>query len=329
MSKQRQYTGDETTDALSNWKKDQKAAERLAAAILHINSFSDIDPSHPMGGRDNKKDILCRKEDRLYVVAVHFPRTQQTFPTISKKIQKDFSGVLHNNANGFIIFTNQHLTVGQREKIRNLYLDIAVEIFHLEKIASILNSPVGYGVRLEFLDILLSKEEQLAYFAHKDKELECISNSLSDLLKALNESSSIPNIPTDKLNSFKETLEAIVTDKKAIYAYGNSMIDRLQVPLQELKEFQEVLIEMTTSKSWNYNWQTMPILDKLSVPLKDLEEFKDVLYEIVGDDDPQPGNSPINKLSVPLQELGHYNNILDEILDKWKRIRKLQDRTSI
>jgi hypothetical protein len=325
MPKQRQYAGDETTEALSNWKKDQKAAERLAASILHINDFTDVDPSHPMGGPDDKKDILCKKENQLYVVAVHFPRTPQSFIGISKKIREDFSGVREINAVGFIIFTNQHLTVGERNKLQKSCPDTIVEIYHLERIASILNSPVGYGIRLEFLDILLSKEEQLAYFAYKDKELAGIRNSLSDLLKALNESNNIPNIPADKLNSFKETLEAIVTDKNAIYVYGNSMIDKLHVPLKELKEFQEVLSKMTEPGSWVYSQYNIPMLDKLNVPLGDLQDFQGLLCEIVGEH--PSDDSPIKHLYVPLSDLQQYNDILDETLDKLEKIKKLQAKT--
>lgn len=330
MPKQRQYSGDETTETLSNWKKDQKSAERLASSILRLDNFTDIDPSHPMGGRDGTKDIICKKDDKTFIVAVYFPRTSQTFTTISKKFLQDFSGVSKNKVDGIVFLTNQHLTIGDRAKIKKTAKNVKVEIYHLERIASILNSPVGYGVRLEFLDIELSKTEQLSYFAHKDNEYKVIQTNLSDLLKVLNQSESLPNISTDKLKEFKDTLETIVGDKNSLFVYGNSMIDKLHVPLQELKEFQEVLGDLTGSDgSWLFSSYEHAPLQKLNVPLKQLEEFRDLLYDIVGDDNSwiMTNNSPINKLHVPLKELEQYNEALDETLDKLKEIEVLKKRT--
>jgi len=328
MSKQRQYSGDETIDALSKWKKDQKAAERLAGSILHIDNFVDIDPSHPLGGRDGKKDILCKKGDKRYVVAVYFPRTQQEFSLILKKIKIDYEGVSANNADGLIVFTNRYLTLGQRNKLKKQFNEINVEIFHLERVASILNSPIGYGVRLEFLDIELSKTEQLSYFAHKDKEIQLIQNNLSDLLIFLNEKGSVSNISTEKLKDFKETLETIVGDKNSLFAYGNSMIDRLQVPLTELKEFQDLLSDLTGSDGgWLFSSPILSPIQRLGVPLKELEEFKDLLYEIIGDDQSFAlSNSPIDRLSVPIRQLDEYNDKLDEVIEKLKEIEDIQNK---
>lgn len=329
MAKQRQYSGDETTETLANWIKDQKAAERLAGSVLHLDNFTDVDPSHPLGGRDGTKDLMCKKGDKEFIVAAYFPRAKQSFSKISKKFQEDSVGISKNNANGFVFFTNQKLTLGERAKLKKTLPKTDIEIYHLERISSILNSPVGYGVRLEFLDIELTKTEQLSYFAHKDKEFKIIQNNLADLLIVLNQTGSLPNITTDKLKEFKETLETIVGDKNSFFVYGNSMIDKLHVPLKELKEFQEVLSDLTSSEGgWLFNSYQISPLQKLNVPLKELEEFKDTLYEIVGEDSWKFSmNSPINKLSVPLKELEQYNETLDETLEKLKEIEALKKRT--
>lgn len=84
MVKQRRFSGDETTETLSSWKKDQKAAERLAGSILRIENYSEIDPSHPLGGRDGKKDLLCKKDEKKYVIGVYFSRKPQTYNAIKK-----------------------------------------------------------------------------------------------------------------------------------------------------------------------------------------------------------------------------------------------------
>jgi hypothetical protein len=33
-----------------------------------------MDPSHPLGGQDGLKDLICNKEGKKYIVAVYFPR---------------------------------------------------------------------------------------------------------------------------------------------------------------------------------------------------------------------------------------------------------------
>jgi hypothetical protein len=46
---------------LKLWRGDQIRAERLAAALLHIEGFTSVDPQCPLGGPDGLKDVLCEK----------------------------------------------------------------------------------------------------------------------------------------------------------------------------------------------------------------------------------------------------------------------------
>ncbi|MCI2254094.1 hypothetical protein L2D08_06925 [Domibacillus sp. PGB-M46] len=59
----RRINGDETWNRLREWTKGQTAAERLAGHILNSEGFESIDPSHPLGGPDGIKDIICTKDD--------------------------------------------------------------------------------------------------------------------------------------------------------------------------------------------------------------------------------------------------------------------------
>ncbi len=43
--------------------------------------------------------------------------------------------------------------------------NIEVEIYHLERIRDLLDSPRGCGFRLEYLRIAMSEEEQLAFWS--------------------------------------------------------------------------------------------------------------------------------------------------------------------
>lgn len=57
-----------------------------------------------------------------------------------------------------------------------------VRIYHLERIANILNMPKMYGIRLEYLEIEMTKEEQLAYFSYVNEQgITRIERKLDDL----------------------------------------------------------------------------------------------------------------------------------------------------
>ncbi len=162
----RQTGGKETWVRLKDWDRGSPPPERLAALILKVEGFRSIDPSHPLGGRDGMKDIVCERDGKKWIGAVYFPRGQQEFNTIAKKFKDDFQGVATNQVDGIAFITNQELTLGEREKLKEISNSTAeVEIFHLERIAGIINQPTCYGIRLDFLDIEMTKEEQISFIA--------------------------------------------------------------------------------------------------------------------------------------------------------------------
>lgn len=144
---------DETWHRLREWTKGQTPSERLAGQILIHEGFSDFDPSHPLGGRDGGKDATASKEGMRFAMAVFFPRGQQTFNAIRAKFESDLAGARHNAAAGIAFVTNQELTLHERESIKMLAAPTMVELFHLERITTILDSPAMANVRQQFLDI--------------------------------------------------------------------------------------------------------------------------------------------------------------------------------
>lgn len=58
----RMNEGKETWHRLLEWDRGQAPAERLAAILLHNDGFQNVDPSHPLGGKDGKKDIVFLKK---------------------------------------------------------------------------------------------------------------------------------------------------------------------------------------------------------------------------------------------------------------------------
>lgn len=176
-----------TYQILLNWDKGQPFAERMAGKILGIENYSELDPQCPTGGPDGTKDILCNKDNRKYVVGCYFPNGQRSLKEIEEKISNDYQGVEKHNADGFIFITNQKITPGERLKFAQDF--VGSEIYHLERIVGVLDSPKGYGVRLEYLGVELTKAEQISFlesYLDLKSHFEEIKSSLEYLKKVTN-----------------------------------------------------------------------------------------------------------------------------------------------
>lgn len=161
----RQTEGGETWRRLRDWDRGQAPSERLSAHILRAEGYESIDPSHPLGGQDGLKDIVYVKDKEKYIGASYFPRGQQNIAGITAKFMKDLEGVPKNGAKGLAFITNQEIILAERDDFTKRAAPIFLDLFHLERIVSILDSPQFYGIRLEYLDIEMTKEEQLAFLA--------------------------------------------------------------------------------------------------------------------------------------------------------------------
>jgi len=186
MEATRRKDGRETWNRLLNWDKGQTPSERLASLILTSQEYKNVDPSHPLGGQDGGKDVLVSKDELNLVAGVYFPRGQKSFKEIKEKFLEDFEGVEKNGADGIVFITNQEIRLSERTALINLGKGKPVEIYHLERISLILNSPENYGTRLEFLDIAMTKEEIIALYEQRDK---AHLKQLSELNATLQEAS--------------------------------------------------------------------------------------------------------------------------------------------
>lgn len=177
----RMNEGKETWHRLLVWDRGQSPAERLAAIILQGEGFQNVDPSHPLGGKDGLKDMVLSYGGKKWIGGVYFPRGQQSLTDIKDKFTHDIAGANTNDATGFVFITNQELRLAERKILSELDADTDVQIYHLERIASILNTPTYYGVRMEFLDIEMTREEQLGFFSTYAQRI----NRLEDTMQAL------------------------------------------------------------------------------------------------------------------------------------------------
>lgn len=165
MTSRRRTEGDETWTRLLNWTNGQKASERLSGHILACEGFGGIDPSQPLGGSDGLRDLMCFKNNLNWIAACYFPNGKKPFSRIKSKFEHDAKSITTDGTSGFVFITNQYLTIGQRKNLETLLPATEVEIYHLERLVHILDTPINYGIRLEFLDIEMTKEEQVAFFS--------------------------------------------------------------------------------------------------------------------------------------------------------------------
>jgi fido (protein-threonine AMPylation protein) len=156
---------------LSFWRDGSTKAERLAAAALRLSGYEEIDPQSPLGGPDGKKDILCRKGGLTWVGAVYFPIGPTRFSAIKKKYQSDLAGA-PAGLEGFVFVTNQTLTPTQRKVLTDLARVVGkeVDILHLQQLVNLFDTASGYGVRIQYLGIPMSIEEQLSWSVDSDSQ---------------------------------------------------------------------------------------------------------------------------------------------------------------
>lgn len=165
----RQPENKDTFERLINWDKVQSASERMTAQLLQSEGFYFIDPIHPKGGKDGGADILGKQDDLDCIVACYFPDGQQNFNTIRKKFESDLKGLSKHKVGLFVFATNQEVLFSQRKKLEQMApKDVKCEIYHQERIAALLNRPENYGLRLEFLGIPMTLEEQISFSRSKD-----------------------------------------------------------------------------------------------------------------------------------------------------------------
>lgn len=200
----KQAQGGETRRRLLDWDKGQTSSERLAAHVLRNEGYESIDPSHPLGGPDGTKDMICVKGNIKFIGASYFPNGKKTLNNIITKFTADLAGVAKNSAEGLAFVTNQKITLAQRKKLERLADPARLDLFHLDKISSILDSPKCYGIRLEFLDIEMTKEDQLAFYATVGPTHELLIEILSHInnsdilreeLEKLRKAQNKPKIP--------------------------------------------------------------------------------------------------------------------------------------
>jgi hypothetical protein len=154
------YRADETWHRLREWTAGSTAAERLAAQILLADGYTGVDPSHPLGGPDGGKDMLCERDGLRWAAGVWFPRGERSPSDLKAKFSTDLGAACERNPDvgAFVFVANQEIRLADRRGLLELS-DIEVELLHLERIAAILDQPHMHDVREQYLGIERDRSE--------------------------------------------------------------------------------------------------------------------------------------------------------------------------
>jgi Fic family protein len=226
-----------TEQALQNWRHGQPQAERLSADMLTVEGFESVDPQAPLGGPDGLKDALCKKEGHTWVAAAYFPTTLKEYVDVKKKFLHDIEGVGKNKADGVVFFKNQRLSVGERETLTKLAKPSLAEIYHVERMRNILDTPKGFFLRLEYLGISMTPEDQVGLldefkdklsdrFVKQEKAIEGLRQDVATLIahsaatpanmaKSRSEEQSIESLE-QKIDMLTERTMALATNLAAL-----------------------------------------------------------------------------------------------------------------
>jgi hypothetical protein len=174
----------ETDDRLkSRLNSDQIARERMCTAILALDRrYTRVEPRRPEGGPDKARDLQAFLADGTRVFgAVGFQNSVTDSAKNKRETKKKFSSDLvaalgaKPDLKAFVFFTNVDLTPGDVEALRAEAARQGVDdvdVYWRERIRGMLDSPVGLGLRYQYLKIELSSGEQAAFFNSYNKDLE-------------------------------------------------------------------------------------------------------------------------------------------------------------
>lgn len=176
--------------SLENWRHGQVSAERMCVQLLSIEGFKELDPQCPLGGRDGRKDILCAKDASNYVAAAYFPTEKvERFKEIKDKFLHDLEGVQINKVDGIVFLTGQKMTPAERDDLSAAAAKIGTKaiLYHQERMVGLLDSPLGFAARLQFLGLPMRSEEQMSFVLALRGQDRGIQDALGRMEKKMDE----------------------------------------------------------------------------------------------------------------------------------------------
>jgi len=162
---------------------NQAMRERMCLALLPLlGPYTREQPRRPKGGPDGGRDIEAVYEGKTTIWgAVGFKNgggvDNEARNYAEGKFRDDLDRALAENASlaGFVFFTNVDLTPAIKEKLLAYAQEKGVafvDIFDIERLRHVLDSPEGLIARLQYLDISMSNTEQAALVGKFGNQLQ-------------------------------------------------------------------------------------------------------------------------------------------------------------
>lgn len=184
-----------TDERLRTWLQSQAERERLCIALLPMfGAYRDVRPRRPRGGPDGGRDIEATLDGGLVWGAVGFQEhasdSRDSRTAAVRKYYDDLDSACGENSqlHGFAFFTNVDFPpsmVDELERAARTRGLSHVDIFHRERLREKLDSTPGLALRLQFLSIPMSIEEQTAFVHHLSKSQDARLAELAILLDAI------------------------------------------------------------------------------------------------------------------------------------------------
>ena len=213
-----------TNERLKGWNLDSASRERMCLLLLATEpQFSQLRPRRPEGGPDEGRDI-----EGIYNVggglvfygAVGFRRNVSDDADDKRKIKEKFKNDLDSalrdksDLKAFVFLTNVDLTDAEISILvshaRGRGLEI-IEIYHRERLRFLLDgSPGGWAVRFRFLDIEMTKEEQLAFLnGVLNQVAQSVGTQATQIIDAIAETEARQSAQLRELNFSQARMRAI------------------------------------------------------------------------------------------------------------------------
>ncbi len=313
---------------LLHWREGDTKAERLCANVLQLDGFSSVDPQCPLGGPDGLKDLLCEKNDWKYIGAAYFSIEQQSIANVKVKFIHDLDGVKKNSANGIVFLTNQKLSPTERQELIEIAEkeDSKAIIYHRERIRVILDTPIGFAIRLEYLGIEMSKEEQLSFFSQQTNILEnLLKNNADYIIKVLSKKIDKMNSPSSTLHHFLQTIRHTTENIQALTMWIHESVSEKDTVQKEEAKF-PVLSEIGNK----LNVELIKFIHKALLFEETNMNSGDLRNQDVWLGNPK--STPETALYVPMS-FDKVPVALEELIEEWnanyERLTKSMDRNEI
>jgi hypothetical protein len=162
---------------------NQVMRERMCLALLPLlGPYTHEQPRRPKGGPDGGRDIEALYQGTAVIWgAVGFQNGGGSDESARQKAEEKFKADLDRAVTenpslaGFVFFTNVDLTPSQIERFKgyaqgkNIQI---IDIFDMERLRHVLDSPEGLIARLQYLDIPMSATEQAALVSKFGNQLQ-------------------------------------------------------------------------------------------------------------------------------------------------------------